>query len=93
MTADIRASLVEYLDREFMFMRPDLVLDDQLELLDEGILDSLGILRVTAFLEQTFELSLAREDIVGDNFRDLGRIVTMVDTALARAQQTRGSEQ
>ncbi|MFV8755928.1 acyl carrier protein [Nannocystaceae bacterium ST9] len=78
---EVLNQIIEYLEREFMFTRPDLQLGDRLDLLDEGILDSLGILRMMAFLEETFEVAFAREDIVSDNFRDVGRLVALVIAA------------
>jgi acyl carrier protein len=80
----IRTTLVDYLEREFMFMRPDLRLDDDLDLLAEGILDSLGILRLLSFLEQTFNLSLATSDIRSEDFRHLPRIVHLIHLIMSK---------
>jgi acyl carrier protein len=85
-SAEVRALLKDHFQREFMFLRPELDLDDALDLLDEGILDSLGILRVTAFVEEAFDVRLERDDLASKNFRNLAQIVALIMTARARIQ-------
>ncbi|PRQ06484.1 hypothetical protein [Enhygromyxa salina] len=92
MSAEIQAVVRQHLDDEFMFMRPDLVLDDQLDLLGEGILDSIGILRVTAFIEDAFSVVLGPSDLISENFRDLGTIVAVIVAASSRGQADRPAE-
>jgi len=47
-------------------------------LLESGILDSLGILDVVAFLESEFAITIADEELVPDNFRSLGTLSAFV---------------
>jgi acyl carrier protein len=47
-------------------------------LLESGILDSLGILDVVAFLESEFMIRIADEELVPENFRSLGALSAFV---------------
>lgn len=52
--------------------------DDE-SLTANGIIDSLAIFRLVSFLEETFQLRVADEEIVNDNFKsvnDIDRFVT-----------------
>jgi acyl carrier protein len=52
--------------------------DDE-SLTANGIIDSLAIFRLVSFLEETFDLRVADEEIVNDNFKsvnDIDRFVT-----------------
>jgi acyl carrier protein len=50
------------------------------ELIDNGVLDSLGIFRMVGFLEDDFGIEVADEDLAPDNFATLAAIVALVDT-------------
>jgi acyl carrier protein len=50
------------------------VTSDSDSLTEKGIIDSLGIFRLVAFLEETFHLSIADEDITHENFRSIDAI-------------------
>jgi acyl carrier protein len=61
---------------------PDLNLsgldDDQL-LIDSGIIDSLGVLRILAFLDETFGIDLSDGEIKLENFRTVRTICEMIE--------------
>lgn len=59
--------------------------DDE-SLTANGVIDSLAIFRLVSFLEETFQLRVADEEIVNDNFKsvnDIERFVTSKMTAKA----------
>jgi acyl carrier protein len=47
-------------------------------LLENGLLDSLGVLDLVAHLEQEFGIAVADEDLVPENFGTLERIAAFV---------------
>ena len=53
-------------------------LGDDEHLLTSGILDSLGVLDVVGFLEETFEISIVDEDLVPEHFESLKSIAAFV---------------
>jgi acyl carrier protein len=52
----------------------DLGLEDNL--LFSGIVDSLGIMHLISFLEETFRIKIGDEDILPDNFETVRTIAT-----------------
>jgi acyl carrier protein len=54
-------------------------IDDQDNLIENGIIDSLGIMQLVAFLEGTFTVKVKDEDIVPENFESLNVIVSFVE--------------
>lgn len=78
MTADsvterIRAFLVERFPSARI--RP---LHDDDQLLANGVLDSLGVLDVVAYLEQEFAITIADDDLLPENFESLRRLAAFV---------------
>lgn len=72
--ADIRAFVLERLAPATG--RTELQDDD--DLIDSGVLDSLGIFQLVAFLEERFGIAIADTEITPDNFGTLERIERLV---------------
>jgi acyl carrier protein len=51
--------------------------DDE-SLTTSGVIDSLAIFRLVSFLEETFQLRVADEEIVNDNFNSVNQIERFV---------------
>jgi len=60
-------------------------LHDDTSLLEEGIIDSTGVLEVLAFVEKEFGIKAADEEIVPENFDGIGRIAAFVEAKRAGA--------
>lgn len=72
-----------WLEREFLYMRPDFRLGNDDSLLKTGVIDSMGVLELVLFLEETFGVKVGDHQITADN---LGSI-TAVARFVARARQ------
>lgn len=77
---DRKAILAEYIKNEIMRNRNAKLSDDE-DLLSSGILDSLGILQLVAFIEKTFGIHVPDEDVVFDNFQSLASMASYLDGA------------
>ena len=53
-------------------------LETEYDLLESGVVDSMGVIELTSFLEQEFSITVEPEDIVPDNFRSLGAMTRYV---------------
>lgn len=64
-------------------------LTPQVDLLESGILDSLGILDLVSFVEQTFGIVVNDEELVPENFRSIESLSAFV---LAKGREMGRSE-
>ena len=55
------------------------IIDDKDDLLMGGIIDSLGIMKLVAYLEETFSLKIKDEDLISENFISIENIHSFVD--------------
>jgi acyl carrier protein len=53
-------------------------LSDDASLLDEGVIDSTGVIEVIHFLETTFEISIDDQEIVPNNLDSILRIAAFI---------------
>lgn len=54
-------------------------LDAQSSLFESGVIDSLGILDIVAFLESEFEISVGNEDVIPENFETVELLADFVN--------------
>jgi len=66
----IRAFILE----NFLFGN-DQGLNDDISFLDEGIIDSTGILELVSFLEEEFSISVEDDDILPENLDSIKNVV------------------
>ncbi|UWQ03526.1 acyl carrier protein (plasmid) [Aliiroseovarius crassostreae] len=71
-------ALRSFIIEEFaMDLTPDQLTDD-LELLETGIIDSLGVLKLIAYIEGEFDLTISPDELDSENYRTLGVIEAFI---------------
>lgn len=61
----------------------DSMLKEDTSFLEEGIIDSTGILELIAFLEETYGLTIRDEEYVPENFDTLGNVARFLERKLS----------
>ena len=78
MAAEIAQKLREFIVETFLFGEggDDLGNDDSL--LERGIIDSTGVLEMTAYIDEAFGVKVSDEELVPDNFDSIGKLAAFV---------------
>jgi len=74
----IRAQVRAFIEQEFLYMRPGVVITDEDSLMKKGVLDSMGVLEVMQFLTDTFGVTPADDEITEANLGSLQAIAAFV---------------
>ncbi len=76
----LRKLVIDWLDDNYHFGDAEMMLggDDEKSFLQNGILDSLGFVKLILFLEDSFAVKIDIKDIRPANFDSLGKIVRYV---------------
>ncbi len=77
-TTRIKTFIVE----NFLFGNDD-GLDNDTSFLDEGIIDSTGVLELVTYLEETFGISVDDEELVPENLDSITNIANYLDRKIA----------
>ena len=88
--AEIREKVWAYIVENFLYMRPNLQVDPGDSLLRKGVFDSLGVMEVIGFLEETFGIAVDQEEVTEANFDTLNSIARYVATKLDGAKPAGG---
>ncbi len=57
-------------------------LDPGEDLLEQGLIDSLGLMKLITFMEGAFGIKIMDEEIIPDNFQSLNSMVSLVELRL-----------
>lgn len=76
--ADIIASLRRFINDNFLYMKPGFVLDDNDSLMKKGVVDSMGVMEVLGFLEESFGVIPEDHEVTEANLGTLTAIARFV---------------
>jgi len=79
---EIKEKLKNYIQKEFLYDKPELIIDDETLLIEEDIIDSLGIFVLISFLTDNFQVKIKPEEVVVENFATLDTITELVISKL-----------
>jgi acyl carrier protein len=82
---DARITIRNYIVENFLFGDTEPLQDDAMSLLDNGIIDSTGVMELVAFLEQDFGLTIADEELVPENLDSVENLTNFVSRKQAVA--------
>jgi acyl carrier protein len=76
--SEILAAVRTFVQDNFLYMRPDYVLDNDARLLEEGVIDSMGVLEMLTFIEDTFGVRAGDTEVSEANLGTLRAIARFV---------------
>ena len=71
--SDMKAKIRSFIVENFLFGNDDGLADDS-SFLDEGIIDSTGILELVEFIEEEFSISVDDEDLIPENLDSINNV-------------------
>jgi acyl carrier protein len=76
---EIEAQVRKYILENFMYSDDQSRLTSDLSLIDNGIVDSTGVLELVGFIEETFGFKVDDADLVPDNFDSLAKMTAYIE--------------
>jgi acyl carrier protein len=86
----LRAPIRAYVLDNFLFTDDQTALKDSASFLEEGIVDSTGVLELVMFVEQEFQISVDDEEIIPENFDSVLGLVRYLETKQGKANGDAG---
>ncbi len=82
----IKKQLRQYIADNLLFSDNGAALADEESFLDSGIVDSLGVLELATFVEDTFGFEVPDEEVIPDNFDSISKLTAYINRkSLTRA--------
>lgn len=70
----VREQIRNYIAETFLFSDNGFNMSDDVSFLDEGIIDSMGVLELIMFTEETFNISVEDDEIKPENFDSVNKL-------------------
>jgi acyl carrier protein len=86
---DVRRRLRTFIKRYFLLSHVDSRLADDDSLLEKGLIDASGLQVLAAFIENEFNISVDRSEIVAENLASISRLAAFVRRKQAAAARDR----
>ena len=74
----IEEQIRQYVADNFLFSDDGYQLSDDVSFLEEGIVDSTGVLELVMFVEETYGVAVRDEEIMPENFDSVGQLAAYV---------------
>lgn len=81
---EIKNTLKNYIVIELMHEKELSVLGDDTALIEDGIIDSMGLIELVLFIEKQFGVGVAEEEMDIDNFRTLNSLTEYIQSHLSK---------
>ena len=75
-----QALIIRYIQDNLLTGKGEIELSPEDDLLGSGLLDSIGVMRLVGFVEESFNIKIPPEDIIIENFMDVKAITNYVGT-------------
>jgi len=80
----IRQTIRRYMLENFLFTDADSELQDDASFLTQGIIDSVGALEITSFIEETFQIRVQESEMLPENLDSVNNLVAFVERKQAQ---------
>jgi acyl carrier protein len=77
---DVREEIQKYIAENLLFAPGSIPLDDHTSFLNEGIIDSVGVMDLVLFVEERFNLQVPDSDVTRENFDSVASLVRYIET-------------
>ena len=74
----IEEQIKQYIAENFLFSENGYGLPDDASFLEEGVIDSTGVLELILFVEETYGITVANEEVMPENFDSVTRLAAFV---------------
>ncbi len=74
----IEEQIKDYIARNLLFSDNGYPYGDDVSFLDEGIVDSIGVMELVTFVEETFGIKVADLDVTPENFDSVSKMAAYI---------------
>ena len=81
----LRHELRQFVTTNFLLSDEDAAFTDDASFMEQGIVDSTGVLELVSFLERRYAITLDDAELVPDNLDSIGKLTAFLGRKLATA--------
>jgi len=74
----LKQEIRSYIIENFYYGQDDQTLNDDVSFLQNGIIDSTGVLELVSFIQEKYAIHVADDDLIPDNLDSLSKVAAFV---------------
>ena len=78
--SEVRDNIISYIKENFIAGRSDLELKTDESLIENGIIDSTGVLELVTYIEEKYSIQIDDEELIPENLDSIKNIVAFLKT-------------
>ena len=78
-TVEAGSRIRRFILKHFPLARKQSSIEDDSQLLNSGIIDSLVVLDLVGFIENEFKITISEEDLLAENFESIASMTTFIE--------------
>jgi len=78
---NLKSRIREFIVENFLFGNAD-SLEDRTSFLEEGIIDSTGVLELVTYLEEEFDITIEDEELIPENLDSINNVNAFLETKM-----------
>jgi len=82
---DIESEIRKFIAKNLLYSGDGFRYGDDVSFLEEGIVDSIGVMELVAFVEENYKIQVNDQDVTPDNFDSVNWLATYIRRNLAVA--------
>ena len=76
----IKQTILDFVEREYKL--PDNVDYDSFDFVENGFVDSMGMVQFVTILEDEFDIEFSAEELLSNDFRTVGRLEKLIESKI-----------
>ncbi len=81
---NIKDLIKQFIQNEILYDKEKVALEDSTLLIDSGTIDSLGIMKLLAFLEETYSIKMNEDELIPENFESVEVISHLIEKKIKK---------
>ena len=83
----LKSEIRHFIVENFLYGQDDNNLEDNVSFLENGLIDSTGILEVVSFIEEKYEIFVADDELIPDNFDSINNLSAFITKKMNNGNQ------
>lgn len=75
---NVRQEIKQFIAENFLFTGDTNKIDDDTSFMNEGIIDSMGIMELIVFIEETYKINVENDEIEPDNLDSVNNLYNFI---------------
>lgn len=75
---ELEKHIRQYVAENLLYVDEDFKYDNDTSFINEGLIDSMGVMELVAYVQSEFDITVEQQEMTPDNFDSVNKLVTFI---------------